>query len=186
MKKLFYLVWISFCCTHLAAEETNRLFVSVDESNCKMPDDISRTNEYLPAEQFPAGNWGKATNGIQVSLRFDNASYTNGEPIQTMILVRNVSNEPAFYHSIYVSGFDGIVRFITTTEDDRKFEGVDWEWGARVVGRGLRPGCQMRFVERFDKEYHLTNGTFFVKAYVTVGPGRTYAESAKVPVKIER
>src|SRR5579863_10307388 len=37
--------------------------------------------EFLPAKDFPEGNWGEPFNGLQLSLRFAKQTYTNGEPI---------------------------------------------------------------------------------------------------------
>lgn len=50
--------------------------------------------ECLPAKDFSEGNWGQVTNGCQVSLRFSKQAFTNGEPIEGIILMRNVTNQP--------------------------------------------------------------------------------------------
>ncbi len=53
----------------------------------------------LSAELDPAGNWGLATNGLQVSIRIVKDQYEPREPISAMILVRNVTNEELRYYA---------------------------------------------------------------------------------------
>lgn len=183
MKPVYLTALLLACCIRLIAGETNKLFVTVDLWDRRIPNGTGDTNECLPADQFPEGNWGVATNGIQLSLRVDKTDYTNGETVLATILIRNVSNTIAPYHSTMVADRDGPVRFNVLSKDNHRVEPV--QWGAvEGLSADVPPGCQRRFVERFDKDYRLTNGTFFVQAYVYVGPGRVYAESAEVPIKI--
>jgi hypothetical protein len=184
MKTLPLASLLFFCCTHLFASETNRLFVTINDGGENVSDYKNGTDEHLPAEQFPAGNWGQATNGIQVSLRFDKPDYTNGEPITATILVRNISSQRMPYRKFYVSGRDGPVRFDVSSASNRHVEGMPVGENCSIMGADIRAGGQNKFVERFDKEFYLTNGTYFVQAYVDTGFLRVCAESAKVPITI--
>jgi len=172
------------CCTHLVAADTNKFFITIDDEDRDVSDHTNGLNEYLPAEQFLAGNWGQSTNDIQVSLRFEKSCYTNGEPITAIILVRNVTNKTVDYHNIYVDGFDGPVRFFVTSADNCKVEGIQWG-DVSAKSADVIVGSQRKFLERFDREFHLTNGTYFIQAYVMPGSRRVYAESARVPITIK-
>ena len=182
MKTLSLVISLVFCLIHLFAGEANRLYVTID-ANGKNISDRSETNELLPASQFMKGNWGAASNDIQVSLRFDKEVYTNNEAINAAILVRNVGVKTANYVSVIVGGRDGPVRFFVTTGDGRNAEPV--EWGpVEAMSASIPVNSQRKFTEWFNKDYHLTNGMYFVQAYVMLGQGRKYAESSKVPIKI--
>jgi hypothetical protein len=47
--------------------------------------------ESQPAEEDPEGNWGQSTDGLQVSLRFNKASFAPGEPIVANVIFRNLT-----------------------------------------------------------------------------------------------
>lgn len=183
MKHFFLTAVVLSSCIHLFAGGTNWLFFTTDESGNNISDDKGGTNEYFPAEQFPEGNWGKATNDLQLSLRFNKSIYTNGEPIVATILIRNVGNRHAEYVAIHVGGKDGPVRFIATSIDNHELDPVQ---GGPVsaLSDAVAAGKQRKFVERFDKDYFLTNGTYFVQAYVMPRRRLEYIESARVPIKI--
>ncbi|MGH7989516.1 MAG: hypothetical protein ACREDS_04880 [Limisphaerales bacterium] len=53
--------------------------------------------ESKPASEDPEGNWGQATNGFQLSLRFEKQSFTNGEPVIATMLMRNVTDKSQIY-----------------------------------------------------------------------------------------
>jgi hypothetical protein len=59
--------------------------------------DAANLPESRPAEQDPEGHWGEATNGLQISLRFEKQIFTNGEPVNAVMFVRNVTNQPVAY-----------------------------------------------------------------------------------------
>jgi len=172
-----------FCCLYLFASETNSHFATVDDSGKNVSSSGAGTNEYLPADQFAEGNWGAATNGVQLSLQFNKATYTNGEPIIATLLVRNVTNKMTSFVCSYVSNRDGPVRFIVTTDDNRSVEPVQFD-SISPLKTNFLPATQRKFVERFDKDYYLTNGNYYARAYVMTDTPRVYAESAKVPIKI--
>ena len=53
--------------------------------------------ESRPADQDPEGHWGQATNGFQISLRFEKGLFTNGESIVAITLMRNITSQPQNY-----------------------------------------------------------------------------------------
>ena len=53
--------------------------------------------ESQPADKDPEGHWGQATNGFQLSLRFEKETFTNGEPIMAITLMRNITSQPQNY-----------------------------------------------------------------------------------------
>ena len=56
------------------------------------------SNAYsLSAEDDPNGNWGWASEGMQMSLRFSKNVVSSGEPVVATILIRNVSDKPGYY-----------------------------------------------------------------------------------------
>jgi hypothetical protein len=50
-------------------------------------------NEFLPVEKDAGGNWGKATNDLMVSVRTSGDTFTNGQPVVLVILLRNTGQE---------------------------------------------------------------------------------------------
>jgi|GEM_PF-4543038 len=184
MKTRILTTLVLYCCLNLIASETNKLFVTINEWENNVSDFTNGTNEYLPAKLFPAGNWGEAKNGIQLSLRFDKTGYTNGEPITATILVRNVSSKRMPYNKFYVSGRDGPVRFVVSSASNHRVEAVPMGENCSCMGADIRAGGQNKFLERLDKEFYLTNDTYFVQAYVDTGFRRMCAESAKVQLTV--
>jgi hypothetical protein len=65
-----------------------------DVVNPEVVEKARHAKECQPAEEDPEGNWGKPTDGLQVSIRFDKASFAAGEPILATIIFRNLTNHP--------------------------------------------------------------------------------------------
>ena len=76
------------------------------------------TMESLPAEKFPEGNWGQITNGCQLSLRFTQNTYKQGNSITAILLLRNLTNQMTYlmypYHFL---DLDGPATFQITSEN---------------------------------------------------------------------
>jgi hypothetical protein len=73
--------------------------------------------EVLPTSQDPNGHWGEPGNGLQLSLRFRPEEFLRGEPVQAVVIVRNLyptaqtlvrTNGPGYEH-----GASFLVRFGT-------------------------------------------------------------------------
>src|SRR5437867_456520 len=100
MKITFILILLLvYRITH--AEETNKLFITDNgflvADHERLLEEAKKSKESLPAEAFPEGNWGSPKKGFQLSLRFDKPTYTNGENITAIILLRNVTNTTVAY-----------------------------------------------------------------------------------------
>ncbi len=63
-----------------------------------------RLRESRPADQDPEGHWGAVDSGLQLSLRFEKSTYSNGEPVVATILIRNVSASTIEYVRAYATG----------------------------------------------------------------------------------
>ncbi len=114
--------------------------------------------ESRPATQDPEGNWGDVVDGIQVSLRVRSSTFTNGEPITAIMLVRNVTNGPvAHYRPAYV----------TISKNGEALERKGHR-GLQIFGNPLTnlfPQTQHRYLETLNKEYDLSeNGEYTVQA----------------------
>jgi hypothetical protein len=174
-----------------SAEQTNEiylfadnyLYVETEHGSYINPRKIAeaKTNrESLPAKDFPDGNWGELTNGIQLSLRFDKQAYTNGEKITAILLVRNTTNRLIHYRWIYPSKDylwgDGPALLVTATDSGQPMpvslpakEAKQFtETFSSSELTDLFPHTQRKHMERLDDKYHLTAGTYRIHALVNV------------------
>jgi len=168
MKNIIILTILLFSVLPCKAE-TNQVFITNEKisffhSTALLPS--SRTNEAtkklesLPAKDFPQGNWGIESNGFQLSCRFEKTSFTNGEPIIAIILVRNVSTN---YLSYPLPSLEP-ASFIVITEQGKTIPEMPRR--VSVTGAGIFSGTQDKYYERLDSRYSLTNGTYLVNAYL--------------------
>lgn len=106
--------------------------------------------ESRPANQDPEGHWGEATNGLQLSLRFEKETFTNGEPIDAIVFVRNVTNQPIVYYrpALILATKDG--KFMKRKDDD----------GMILINMPLEttvfPQTQQKNHKQLDQVYDLT------------------------------
>jgi hypothetical protein len=56
-----------------------------------------RSPESRPSDQDAQGHWGTPIAGVQLSLRLEKQEYFAGEPVNAIILIRNVSELPVHY-----------------------------------------------------------------------------------------
>jgi hypothetical protein len=108
------------------------------------PEQIERAihaNESRPAKDDPEGNWGKVSDGFQLSVRMAKNTFTNGEPVIALILLRNVSDKPLTYYVFYPK------------DDDLKLH-------VKMGDKQLNPKdaitTDMTFLEKLN---HLNNGS---------------------------
>jgi hypothetical protein len=132
--------------------------------------------ESRPANQDPEGHWGGTTNGLQLALRFQKQSFTNGEPIDGIVLIRNVTNQPVVYFQ---------PERVLATKDGKALKRKD-DTGVIMVFRPLEatvfPQTQKEKHERLDQIYDLTQGGEFVFQAVCEHPE---VASQKVSVLIK-
>jgi hypothetical protein len=151
--------------------------------------------ESRPAELDPDGHWGEATNGLQVSLRFEKKFFTNGEPVVATLLLRNVTNSPA---RITIASLIGepspvnVLAFQNKAPLPMKLDGFD---EGRIITVSLikvpiYQQTQHKFQERLDRCFDFKNGGEFTFQAVYLGGiehnGRTERiEVASQKVQIE-
>lgn len=176
------MLMLVFCCAALWAGETNKLYITVTPDGRDVPIDETNLNESLPAVEFPKGNWGAVEGNIQLSLRFDKESYTNGEPIVATVILRNVADHKVRYSAIRDYSMDGPARFIVTTGDQQRISSLDSD--GTVSSGNIPASRQRKFLVRFDKEYRLTNGTYTVQSFVAPEdiPGQIKSGAVKIKV----
>ena len=133
------------------------------------------SKESRPANEDPEGNWGGATNGFQLSLRFEKTIFTNGEPVVATTLMRNVTNvEETYFYPIQ----------IIATKNGCKLEPRNKSEVIEVTVspmKKLLPQTQCRRQINLNQEYNLsTNGEYDFQA-ICLHPNIT---SKIVPIKI--
>ena len=136
------------------------------------PQDIAeaRTNrESWPAKDFPEGNWGQTVDGIQISLRFDKPVYTNHEPLNVVVLVRNTTN----HFLIFLNANDvapGEINFLAYHQSGQFVSPRPRYAGLRQYSAGgvnvIRPGLQRKYGDTLNRTYDLTNGNYLVEASI--------------------
>ena len=132
--------------------------------------------ESRPAKQDPEGHWGEMTNGIQMSLRFEKQTFTNGEPIDGVVLIRNVTNQP-------------VVCFqparILATKDGKPLKRKD-DTGVIIISMPQEitvfPQTQKKSHERLDQIYDLTQGVEYVFKAVCRHP-EVASQKVKILIK---
>ena len=150
-----------------------------------------KSRESLPAEEFPEGNWGVVTNGCQLSLRFTKTNYTNGEPVEVILLLRNVTNQTARLNYLRRAELlDGPATFQIISDSGKvipeHYPSAQLFEGGFIATCPL-PGTQHKYVEHLNRGYDLTNGTYNVRAVIrmTNNSPPTEVKSAPVTIKIK-
>ena len=115
-------------------------------------EEAQRSKECRPASEDPEGHWGHATNGFQLSLRFEKEGYTNGEAVVATVLVRNVSNVRQQY------AFPARVVAAKSGSPLKRKDDI----GVSIITsyRFLHPQTQARYQETLNHVYHLTPGEY--------------------------
>jgi hypothetical protein len=163
----------------------------------KSIEEAQKSQESRPADQDPEGHWGKVVDGYQLSLRFDKADYTNGEPIVATVLLRNVSDQPRTYVRQTVLGQRSpVFLLVWKNEEELKLKTVD---NTVIISSAsnvtLQPRTQHRYRLQLDKFYDLSGtGSYSVQAeygsrgsfgtFPVRGPGQQAIASQKVAISI--
>jgi hypothetical protein len=187
---ILFVMWSAF-----GANETNALFVTdnghifLETAQARWIDPqiikSAKTNcESWPAKDFPEGNWGKLTNGIQVSLRFDKLTYRYQEPIQVIVLVRNYTNR-----AVVLNGYNevslGRAEYLVFDASNKLIASKPKYTGLRSPSAGfadtIYAGLQRRYVDCLNGTYDLTNGNYLVQASIS---GYSVNGNVEPPVQI--
>jgi hypothetical protein len=129
-------------------------------------DAIEKRREALPVNDFPEGNWGQPFRGFQLSLRFNKDTYTNGETITAILLVRNITNSSmGFYYASEAANNDGPFELLVTTDKGQTVTAPPINYFTATSGGGeIYTNAQYKYLERLNNRYNLTNGTYLVQA----------------------
>lgn len=133
--------------------------------------------ESKPENEYPEGNWGPPSEGFRISLHFPKTNYTNGEPIEAVVLIRNISRQTISYlfegpeWSLYFSARDGQNHLV---KDLRPSE----SWGLGGKELPVYPSTQRRLVLRLDGHFNFAvPGDYAVTVRAKVPNLRAYGES---------
>ena len=191
-KSLIFFVLVF--CHAINAEETNKYYLTDDGflpfHHDQLLEEAKKAQESLPVKDFPEGNWGIIQDGFQLSLRFEKQTFTNGEPIPATLLLRNITNQDLEFLKFPAPWLEGPIMFkiasSTTGEIIPQRESGGGVFSGSTYGR-LRPDSQVKYLERLNRAYDLTNGTYTVWAYKSIGFPTPTSEvkSAPVAIKIE-
>jgi hypothetical protein len=132
----------------------------------------SQPRESLPVNDFPEGNWGQPMCEAQLSLRFEKTTFTNGEPITAVLLLRNITNHEICLLGSVKTGGNGPINFVVKKEDghqltskwDKPSEPGKISIQVSANGLSVNPQTQLKLHERLDKMYDLPGGTYLVQA----------------------
>lgn len=168
--------------------ETNQFYITDERKNSYedgafSPEQIERAKhakESRPAEEDPEGHLGPAQEGFELSLRFEKASFTNGEPITACVILRNVSDRRLRFFASYYGPQEDI-RLVLLRDHERVYGMHEPKPGASFAERlkGIRQGSvgswpleagtQRKFLLDLSKVFNLaTNGEYTVQAARTV------------------
>jgi len=117
------------------------------------------SRESQPADKDPEDNWGSATNGFQLSLRFEKNIFTNGEPMIATMLMRNISSQPQQYFRP--------TRIIAMKDGQQLSPKNDTDLIKITMSPEMTiyPQTQHKYQVDLSQEYDLsTNGEYFFRA----------------------
>lgn len=156
------------------AAETNDVYVTDDGflsiRHSDKLEEAKKSNESLPAERFPEGNWGAITNGFQLSLRFEKKVFTNGEPIRAIMLLRNTTTNRLLAYTAAFSPTRGPIGLKVLSESGGVIPPISNEIDTiSSRGRSLSPRTQHKYVEYVERTFAVqTNGNYKVRARLAV------------------
>jgi hypothetical protein len=107
MKTLSILIAMSLASITDVFAQTNKFYVTEEvhvrhfSPTSEQIEQAKLAKDSRPAEDDLEGNWGQVCEGFQLSIRFSKDSFTNNEPINASILLRNVSDKPLTYYAFY-------------------------------------------------------------------------------------
>jgi hypothetical protein len=191
MKSIIILLLLISSSVASRADETNKLFLTDDGflriNRAKKVEEAKKSRESLPAEQFTEGNWGATTNGIQLSLRLEKASFTVGEPITAIMLLRNTTNNVQKYRVASVFGSDGPIDFIVA-DSNGALKPISVEPKDIISSRqlALAPTTQHKYEERLDSRFNLkTPGFYTVSARFAIADRGVFeVQSSNIRIEI--
>jgi len=143
------------------------LFSSVPAQNVTPS---NQPEDSLPAIRDPKGNWGEISEGLQLSIRFEKASFKSGEPIVGSVLVRNTSEKPLWYSDFYGVGIDSVVcEFLVLDESKQAVPRNQTSPFGMIDGSSksmeINVGTQRKYPIRIDQRFKINApGKYFIQA----------------------
>ena len=134
----------------------------------------------LAADEDPDGNWGLVTDGFQLSIRFSKSTYTNGEPIEALVIFRNVSDRSREFVSS--SAVDRNLTFVIIDESGAVLQkrAAEFDRFQDMHSDALPIGGQTKSRHRVDAGFDFSNkGTYNVSVTRTV-----YSREGKSPIPV--
>ncbi len=135
-----------------------------------------KAKESRPSHLDPEGNWGEPSSWMQMSIRLEKSSFAAGEPIDAIIIMRNLDSKPRGYRVLWPLelGF-GLNLFVSgqPTPLPTKAEARATNEGMKRMARsvykghtfGLSPGTQKKFEVPLSAIYDLTRpGSYQIMA----------------------
>jgi hypothetical protein len=127
--------------------------------NVKDIQEAQKNPESRPAGEYPQGNWGDSTNGFQLSLRFQNQVFTNGEPVLATTLMRNVTNIALTYY------FPVQIIAMKDGKTLKPKGGLGFMHITMLPEKTVFPQTQIKYQEKLNNEYDLSKtGAYFFQA----------------------
>lgn len=206
MKKLILIV--TFLSGGLAFGQTNEFYIT-DESllgrekpgrfSSEQIEAAKHAKDSRPAKEDPESNWGAVLDGFQLSVRLEKSLFTNGEPVQALVILRNVSDRTLEFQ-ISTYGDPDLDMILTKGADVLKR--LDQTPGTNFVDTVRRihvgsftsasclPGTQRKFTIDLNKIYGpITNGIYEVQARKLIPKMNEHAKaevtSGKATFRIE-
>jgi len=180
MKSLIGIIFIS---SAVISAQTNQFYITDDRPTYFDPfvptvDQIERakhSKESRPAGNDPECNWGKVSDGFQLSIRLEKQLFTNDEPITASILLRNITDKPLKYY--FSTPKDRELQIIVNKNKQKLYRkdewrpGITFKEGLKYIAAGnqwsatVGPGTQRKFVVNLTDIFDLTtNGEYKVHA----------------------
>ncbi len=158
-------------------------------------EEAQRAKESRPAAQDPEGHWGKATEGFQLSVRFEQESFRAGEPVVAAVIIRNVSDRKVFYREYMISRKDSSAfQFDVLDERQHPVDRLDPKAPDDITDGPhatllLNPGTQSRYQVKLGEKFNFSQpGKYTVRARCWVHnldrDGYTQLQSDQAPMTI--
>jgi hypothetical protein len=151
----FFLLIFTVVSVAAASNDTARNFFITTFSDGRHPDDIEasrNSTDSRSADDDLEGNWGTASEGFQLSIRFEKQVFVVGEPIAATILLRNVSVEDLHYHDLLGLGRD--FKLLVVNQQRKALADLaDHSRGKsrwHTLFKGTQHKVQVRLDSRFD------------------------------------
>jgi hypothetical protein len=141
--------------------ETNALFQTIDTTHPILSSLDPRA--FGPSKDDPDGRWGSETGGLILSLRFQETAFLKGDPINAIILIRNVTNKEVVYAEEHGSSIMCDL-MVTNVYTKAVLHGYTGPVMGNAQFRRLQPFQQVLYLVRLDQIFTLPPGRYSIQA----------------------